>query len=95
MKNCYTNRHYTKLINWLLNWFTKKINNLNNGRQYMTLPEIKRRLAAIEQSQNQGNLKVFVNMNHDMDEQIERYKQEHPHDEIVIINVVDPNSDDD
>ncbi|WP_406661330.1 hypothetical protein V7O66_02070 [Methanolobus sp. ZRKC3] len=59
----------------------------------MTLPEIKRRLAGIEQSQNQGNFKAFVNIDHKLDGEIERYKQEHPHDELLVINVVNPNAE--
>lgn len=60
----------------------------------MTLPEIKRRLAAIKQSQNQGKLKAFVNIDHELDEEIERYKQEHPHGELVIIEVANPSTKD-
>lgn len=61
----------------------------------MTLSNIIRRLAAIEESQNRGNFKAFVNMDNELDEEIERYKQEHPHDEIMVINVVDPNIESD
>lgn len=60
----------------------------------MTHSEIKRRIVAIEQKQNRGNVKAFVNIDHELDEEIEQYKQEHPHDELVIINVVAPNGED-
>ncbi|WP_406662400.1 hypothetical protein V7O66_06585 [Methanolobus sp. ZRKC3] len=55
--------------------------------------EIKRRLAAIEEKKNRGDFKAFMNIDHELDAQIEQYKQEHPHDELMIIEVVNPNAE--
>ncbi|WP_342304811.1 hypothetical protein [Methanolobus sp. ZRKC5] len=61
----------------------------------MTFADIKKRMGAIEQKHSRGKFKAFVNIDHELDEEIEQYKQEHPHHKIVIINVVAPNDKDD